>query len=551
MLLTLHASPSTCQHRFICSISLNIPNFTLPFFPLVLIPPVPTHDQALAKMFEDKAEEEQLKASEAHAEKTSSLEEAAAAAARASQAEQAVAEAKAQQDHHEEQARAAAEAVAAAQKQQKEHEDAVKSAQELLKELQEKLEAAEADRKTHEAAAAEAEAALAEARRQAEAEEAALQKAKEEEGARLQAQKELEARFAAEEAEAKRLQEEEENSAISRAERAIRSEGWVPGAFPLRGAAKYAGSIACSCMKHCTCEDDECVCKDANQLPVGPGSFTPTVTLVGESRRSRSQDPEGQCGCVCNVVPGETPAEIKSRWFLEVAFNQIVHPQSQSAGRRLLSELLAGSRQLQKPKLNLKADPATGWCETGFHQLHGDVPGWGKIGTMGGGQDVKDCSECANLCQSIDACLSYQCSFEEMRCKLNVVSEPTPGADQYRDWFFCKKDSASSSVATNVAPGAPPPSSDPPPRDAKLCSLKRSGYCKSYLNNRCSDWRDSAHLWRQSKQISKMEDCMMLDCEQSLQHGGEANPGCRFVDVQGFCYKRNEAQLWCAGDGLH
>lgn len=52
-------------------------------------------------MYADKAKEEQLKASEAQAEKTASLEEAAAAAARASEAEQAAAGAKAQQDHHE------------------------------------------------------------------------------------------------------------------------------------------------------------------------------------------------------------------------------------------------------------------------------------------------------------------------------------------------------------------------------------------------------------------------------------------------------------------
>jgi len=356
--------------------------------------------------------------------------------------------------------------------------------------------------------------------------------------------------------------------------KAIRSEGWVPGAFPLRGSAKYAGSVACSCMKHCQCDEDECVCKDAKQLPVGPGSFTPTVKLFGEksdeedrssSRRSsrsgrsssrrdrmRNENPEGRCSCTCNQVPGETPAEIKSRWFLEVAFDQIMHPRSQSAGRRLLSESLARSRPLRRPNLRLKADPATGWCEVGFHQLQGDVPGFGKIGTMGGGQDVQDCSECAVLCQSIDACLSYQCSLEELKCKLNVVSEPTPGAAQYRDWIFCKKDGASSAVATSIIPSdAPPPSSDPPPGDAKLCSLKRSGYCKSYLNSRCSDWRDSAHLWRQSKQIEKMEDCMKQDCEQSLRNGGETEPGCRFVDVQGFCYKRYQAQLWCAKDGLH
>ena len=201
--------------------------------------------------------------------------------------------------------------------------------------------------------------------------------------------------------------------------------------------------------------------------------------------------------------------------------------------RRLLSESLVNTptvlfRSMRRRRSTgslVSSDRANGYCDEEYHQLSGDVPGWGKIGTMGGGQDVRTCSECATLCSSIDACLSYQCSFEELRCKLNEVSEPTPGVSQYRDYFFCKKNGASSTVAKNIGTEAPPPPSSPPPEDSKLCRLRRSGYCRSYLNTRCSDWRDSAHLWRKSKQLSKLEDCMRQDCEMSLQPGSLRQPG--------------------------
>ena len=78
--------------------------------------------------------------------------------------------------------------------------------------------------------------------------------------------------------------------------------------------------------------------------------------------------------------------------------------------------------------------------------------------------------------------------------------------------------------------------------------MKNSGYCLSYINIKCSEWRDSAHTWPADKQVTMLERCMKEDCEQSLETG-KYTPGCRFVDHQGFCYNRASAQMWCADDG--
>jgi hypothetical protein len=106
----------------------------------------------------------------------------------------------------------------------------------------------------------------------------------------------------------------------------------------------------------------------------------------------------------------------------------------------------------------------------------------------------------------------------------------------------------------------PPP---PPPQDetiqdavgASLCT-KDTAYpneCKSLLNIRCADWRDKADYWSPSKQVKFYASCMSQDCEQSLE-GGNTNkpeqPGCRFLDANGFCFAYGSAQMWCAGRGL-
>ena len=71
--------------------------------------------------------------------------------------------------------------------------------------------------------------------------------------------------------------------------------GWTPGTFPYRGSSADKGSLACACMKDCTCSRGTCWCVDEKQSPTGPGSFLP-------AKIHKSISKEGQCACVCNDV---------------------------------------------------------------------------------------------------------------------------------------------------------------------------------------------------------------------------------------------------------
>jgi hypothetical protein len=103
----------------------------------------------------------------------------------------------------------------------------------------------------------------------------------------------------------------------------------------------------------------------------------------------------------------------------------------------------------------------------------------------------------------------------------------------------------------------------PPPADAitikdavgaALCvqDSKYPNECKSLLNIRCTDWRDLADSFAPTKQEVYYAGCMAQDCAQSME-GGNLNkqdqPGCRFLDYNGFCYIYGTAQMWCAGRG--
>jgi len=72
--------------------------------------------------------------------------------------------------------------------------------------------------------------------------------------------------------------------------------GWTPGTFPYRGDSASKGSIACACMKDCTCKGDEkCWCVDPDQQPVGPGSYKTRIIIANSGKR-------GSCACFCNDV---------------------------------------------------------------------------------------------------------------------------------------------------------------------------------------------------------------------------------------------------------
>ena len=76
--------------------------------------------------------------------------------------------------------------------------------------------------------------------------------------------------------------------------------GWVPGVFPYRGSSADRGSMACACMKDCTCGRSrrhglECFCVHGDQQPVGPGPAKPASVFPRSSKM-------GKCACFCDDV---------------------------------------------------------------------------------------------------------------------------------------------------------------------------------------------------------------------------------------------------------
>merc|ERR1712241_326811 len=79
-------------------------------------------------------------------------------------------------------------------------------------------------------------------------------------------------------------------------------------------------------------------------------------------------------------------------------------------------------------------------CRYGYHEQIGDIPGWGTVLGVGGGQQVSNCDECAQLCSAgykKNIALSYECSPTELKCNCNTGANPT--APAYKDYVFCTK----------------------------------------------------------------------------------------------------------------
>lgn len=107
----------------------------------------------------------------------------------------------------------------------------------------------------------------------------------------------------------------------------------------------------------------------------------------------------------------------------------------------------------------VEADRSSGAdCAVGFTEVAGDVPGWGRVNGLGGGYRLESCQECADVCNSEEACFSYECSSSTFRCNLNTHLNAS-GAP-YKDFLTCQK-------ATDQLPGSP---SD----DLKKCEMLAS-----------------------------------------------------------------------------
>jgi len=83
------------------------------------------------------------------------------------------------------------------------------------------------------------------------------------------------------------------------------------------------------------------------------------------------------------------------------------------------------------------ADDSAIKCPAGYVAKSGDIPGWGRVGNKGGGQRVSSCRNCASLCTTEAACLSYECSPTERKCNLNTARSPTHPS--YKDYVFCSR----------------------------------------------------------------------------------------------------------------
>ena len=67
----------------------------------------------------------------------------------------------------------------------------------------------------------------------------------------------------------------------------------------------------------------------------------------------------------------------------------------------------------------------------------GDLPGWGTAG-LGIKIRVTSRKECANRCDALSLCLSFEHSNTEQFCNLNDKAMPSD-PQGYKDFAFCRK----------------------------------------------------------------------------------------------------------------
>ena len=77
-----------------------------------------------------------------------------------------------------------------------------------------------------------------------------------------------------------------------------------------------------------------------------------------------------------------------------------------------------------------------GVCPNGYKREIGDIPEWGHP-DLGVKLFVQSQWECAEKCNKLPRCLSFEHSSTENFCNLNDVAMPTDEA--FRDYVFCRK----------------------------------------------------------------------------------------------------------------
>ena len=77
-----------------------------------------------------------------------------------------------------------------------------------------------------------------------------------------------------------------------------------------------------------------------------------------------------------------------------------------------------------------------GACPNGYEEETGDLPDWGHP-DLGVRLPVQSREECAEICNALSGCLSFEHSDTGNYCNLNDEAMPT--SEAYRDQVFCRK----------------------------------------------------------------------------------------------------------------
>merc|ERR1719487_2454789 len=155
-------------------------------------------------------------------------------------------------------------------------------------------------------------------------------------------------------------------------------------------------------------------------------------------------------------------------------------------------------------------------CRPGYTMLSGSNPNVQKIGGRGGGEVVKQCDECAELCATQKLCKSYMCSASRKKCFLHSDMWPVSGAKE--DYNFCTKGVQCESGFKALVGRAP-----------QWGTIEKRGGGEPL--EKCSDCADLCN---------KRIDCLSYACSPTTKKcalSRDAKPSLRPVEDYSFCAK--------------